>query len=1131
MSMLCTLLLLVLFSFNALGQNEFIVETVLQKGHARYVSCLDFSPDGKYVATGSYDHKIILWNAHNGKQIRTFSVHTNPVKTLYFSPDGKKLISTSDDQNVFVLDITTGKVLLELTSAGKTFIQAYFSPDGSKIIGATNRSSVVLWDAVSGNEILSFKKSYSANMHAQWASPDGNRFLTYASPKAMQLVNLTDSLVDVTFSIDQPYTYAISSTDKYVAVSSYKSIAKIFDLKTGQELHTLNPSGDKPCDGCKVLLDFSHSGKYIVTSTKYADIMVWDVKRGEIVSRFKKPDVWLDQVKFSPDGKYVVATGSGQSFLYDIRTGKQVFHLSFKGLDCLPVFAPDSKSLLTLNKHNTAAIWDVAGRKQTRLFKGYQNKERTDGLSFNQADWYHTNIIKYLERKNKAILSPDGKYLAKGSIDSVAVLLNLKTGKTERVFSGHSKSVIACAFSHDGHFLLTASGDKTMKLWELASGKLIRTFKGHHALIFDVRFSSDDQLIVSAGWDDSIRIWETATGKVLKFIRTNNASPYSIGFTPNDLYLVSGDLNRELKLWEADAAKEFRNIVGHTNIVSDVCFSPDGKHMVTASYDGSVKVWDFLSGMLINKLTSHLSDVYSVAYHPQGKYIFSGSNDRTIKIWDALSGKEVHTLIGHSGAVTSLQVSNDGSTLVSCSVDGEIKVWDIQSFKELYTYIQIDRENWLAKNPQGYFDGSPVALKHINYVTGLEVVSVGSLFEKYYLPNLIRHIQDDKPFDTTKTAIHTLIKEVPDVKIRVSRDEASVDQVATDSIIAYNSSVSLTIEAIDERSGIDELRIYNNGKLVEHRKYASNSKRAMKKHQETIRIPVSEGENSISAVAFNKERTESQSSPINIYYDGMETDVDLYILSIGINNYQNPAYQLNYAVDDAKAYSRLIRKNGIGIFKSVEEYFIKDADANKKGIQEAFELIARKAGPEDVFVFYFAGHGAMSTGTADRKPEFHIIPYDITQLYGNDQVLSDKAVSANELLKLSMQVAARKQMFILDACQAGGALTSFNHRGGTREKAVAQLARSTGTFFLLASGAIQYASEANDLKHGIFTYALLEGLEGKADGGMLDKKITANELKGYVEDRVPQLTQEYMLTPQYPTGYSYGQDFPIVIVK
>jgi uncharacterized caspase-like protein len=145
-------------------------------------------------------------------------------------------------------------------------------------------------------------------------------------------------------------------------------------------------------------------------------------------------------------------------------------------------------------------------------------------------------------------------------------------------------------------------------------------------------------------------------------------------------------------------------------------------------------------------------------------------------------------------------------------------------------------------------------------------------------------------------------------------------------------------------------------------------------------------------------------------------------------------------------------------------------------------------------------------------------------------VLREKAIAAAELMKFSMQIPALKQLFILDACHSGGALNALATRGDGREKAIAQLARSTGTFFLTAAQDAQFANEVGNLKHGLFTYALLEILEGKVqtDG---DNKITVNEMKAYVEERVPELSQQFRGTPQYPTGYSFGQDFPILILK
>lgn len=97
------------------------------------------------------------------------------------------------------------------------------------------------------------------------------------------------------------------------------------------------------------------------------------------------------------------------------------------------------------------------------------------------------------------------------------------------------------------------------------------------------------------------------------------------------------------------------------------------------------------------------------------------------------------------------------------------------------------------------------------------------------------------------------------------------------------------------------------------------------------------------------------------------------------------------------------------------------------------------------------------------------------------------------------------------------------------EKAIVQLARSSGVVWIASSGTKQYATEFDVLQHGVFTYALLEALNGMADNG--DSKITVNELKLFMEERVPELTKQYGGEAQYPTGYIHGNDFPISVIE
>ena len=302
------------------------------------------------------------------------------------------------------------------------------------------------------------------------------------------------------------------------------------------------------------------------------------------------------------------------------------------------------------------------------------------------------------------------------------------------------------------------------------------------------------------------------------------------------------------------------------------------------------------------------------------------------------------------------------------------------------------------------------------------------------------------------------------------------------------------------------------------------------KDTKTYAVPLIDGVNKITARVLNSKRTESDSKEMNISFDGESTKTDLFVLAIGINTYQNSSLNLDYAVNDAKAFVKALKNGADTLFHEINIENIANSDATKESIEQKIKEIQDKIGPEDVFVFYYAGHGTMSYESEKDKEEFFLVTHNVTNLYADYAEIQEKAISAKKLMEYSSTISASKQLFVLDACHSGGALKSFKTRGGGREKALAQLARSTGTFFLTASQDAQYANEVGDLKHGLFTYALLEILEGKIkDNG--DEKITVNEMKSHVEDRVPELTEIHRGSAQYPTSYSFGQDFPLVILK
>jgi uncharacterized caspase-like protein len=199
-----------------------------------------------------------------------------------------------------------------------------------------------------------------------------------------------------------------------------------------------------------------------------------------------------------------------------------------------------------------------------------------------------------------------------------------------------------------------------------------------------------------------------------------------------------------------------------------------------------------------------------------------------------------------------------------------------------------------------------------------------------------------------------------------------------------------------------------------------------------------------------------------------------------------------------------------------------DEDATRPHILRTLDDLAAKVSPEDVFIFYYAGHGSM----VDNR--FYFIPTESSRLY-DAASLSKDALEASLLQEKFTRIKALKQLIIMDACQSGGSVELLATRGASEEKAIAQLSRSAGVHVMASAGSEQFATEFESLGHGLFTYVLIKALRGAADGAPKDGKVTIYELKSYIDDQMPEMTRKLKGKPQYPYTFSRGQDFPLIL--
>jgi WD40 repeat protein len=611
-----------------------------------------------------------------------------------------------------------------------------------------------------------------------------------------------------------------------------------------------------------------------------------------------------------------------------------------------------------------------------------------------------------------------------------------------------------------------------------------------------------------------LTLFNLEAGGLIFDIEANMRTRIAVAFSPDSRQLAIAN-DTILTTWDTHSGQEIHKFIGHSDRITQVTFSPDGKILASVSRDKTAKLWNPNSGKSINTFAGHNKAINAIVFNPNGQIVATAGEDRFIKIWETNTLKPIHNLIGHTNDIHSLSISSNGKILISASADGTTRMWSLQTTQPLATLFALANKDWLVVTPDGKFDGTQEAMKQLHYVKNLDIIPLESLFENYYTPRLLSKILNNELLESV-TAKVSILQPIPVVQIVSPENNSTHNQ----------EQVKITVKATDQGGGIDEVRLYHNGKHLDGT--TRGFKSTGQNHEFTVTL--TNGENRIKATAFNSQRTESIPDEIVVHYKAPEVvKPNMHILAVGINNYLNPKYNLNYAKNDADAFVKSLSSGASTLFGKVEVTEINDANATKTGILAAIDKIKATAKAEDVFVFYYAGHGVMSSGNGVEKPQFYLVPHDVTKMYEADEMLKKSGISATEIGEFSKTIKAQKQLFVIDACQSGGAMQTLAMRGAAEEKAIAQLARSTGTYFIAASGTEQFATEVAELGHGIFTYSVIEALKGSCKSQ--DGKITVNLLKSCVEDLVPELSKKHKGQPQFPTGYGFGMDFPVVMVK
>ncbi|HNY02027.1 MAG TPA: hypothetical protein PKG48_05545 [Bacteroidales bacterium] len=616
-------------AYETSSYDPFYVE---MRGHRADVYCMDFTPHGNRIVTGSFDSTARTWDCQ-GKELAVLKGHKGRIFSTKFSPDGRWILTASLDGSVRLWDLQ-GKQLAVIDDPGLVNYLADFSPDGHSLITAATNGTAAIWS-------LDFQSMKCTREHL--------------------LSGHSAAVISIHVSQGAPY----------IATTSRDNTARIWDY-SGKCLAVLKGHNGPIRD-----LSFSPGNATVVTASDDGTLRIWDMQ-GKQVKCLTDHTGGITRCDYTPDGKYLVSISDDGTVLLHSPDGTLVNRLQpHTGSLNRLALSPDSRLVAIGADNGISQVWSVGGtllyelKRHMASVREIRFAGNNDTLITTSADglakiWMLKNAeVETREINVKRILA----FLGDPSTGNLVVLdgkeaLAVAGLNDNRVSSfGYQSPGMVAAVSADRRFVLTGSYDNTARLWDLSGHEILKLAHTHP--VKSVEFSPDDQYILTSCNDGAARIWDR-TGRMIREFKRDNDLLNCASFSPDGTRILTGSANFTVTIWNRTDGSIIETLGGHAAEITAARYSPDGTYLLTTSKDGVAMLRE-PTGRLIKVLgKSHRTAIEDIGFCRGSEYFYTLSRNPTmIQIWTRAGELENIINLGDAtGREHYAQFKGDGNSLV-----------------------------------------------------------------------------------------------------------------------------------------------------------------------------------------------------------------------------------------------------------------------------------------------------------------------------------------------------------------------------------------------------------------------------------------------------------------------------------
>jgi WD40 repeat protein len=983
-----------------------------------------------------------------------------------------------------------------------------FSDDGSIYVNWKNNAYLV-WNTVTGTQ--SPMVFMNGSVLKIVISPDNKELLIYGtfgfriqdieSQKTIyhSLKPLNGPLNQMGYTSDGQFFYICTIYE--ITNEIRKTYISFWKADTRQFVRKISWESRETWGGENIA--FSKDNKYFAAGHTGRTITVFRLETGEIIQNIDIPTYYTNNIAFSADGTAIISEGLSKWLTcHRISDGKLIWKKNrdkFNYYDL--VVSENGNSLWTFGRQN--GDMEFIEERLTSSGKLLRTYTEDDGYFVNEEMGSNSGyrVLKpdesgYLlfSHKNETIqdysfgsgLSREISILSSGGSLASSNKVNIIPSSNP----GYIK-ILRGDFSNSGNHNYASIKGKTLDVWDIKTGSFHHSFNlpGDEERIIHSMFES--QILTDDPEHEGIlEIWDLDSENRIEILNFSDYTGVPTSRIRDIAIQKQGRLLAILAYGKSDYKDETLHVWDRTT----------HKFLYTMDVDSGMDVYFSLTGEII---TVHGGSIIGNDFKAKDYFFKANTGDTQDEsnYWNYFPDRDKYKQFFIERKLFKIQVNGNKISLHNTSNN---------KFIEL---SKTNKGDWFVTLPDGRFDCSDGGRQFIQFTKGTETFKAGQFWDQFYTPGLLASFLNGGEIENGNTEISEVLDFAPTVTIQ-----------SPDNMESLEETVKVTVLAEAKGNGLGDVFLYINGKTAnsDTRGLSVISNGSSRQFIVTLR----EGENSIKAAAFDADhQIEGWSQEIKITYKPVKIiKPDLYILSIGVSDYEDVGIRLNSPDDDARTIAKLFNDTAQGLYGKVYKEVLTDKQANMTEIRRVFENILSRTEPKDTVILFFAGHGY----TEDKV--YYYLPQEaeITDLPGT-------SLSINEIGNFTNQLAATKIAILFDTCQSGDAAISLGRiamsRGFDERKAIADLAKKSGIIVFAATSPGADAYEIEELGHGIFTYSIITALREKTGLIARNSRISINRLMTEVEQLTRETGYIYLNIEQNPIKYNFGEDFDIGLIK